>query len=91
MVSGAAAPEPATSHVGPIQLRFRWGAAKGRHNRNPSTRSLRFPGLTATTPRTWAECNLVAIAWVDVGSPAAATQYYISIEYGRPELVFDHS
>ena len=26
---------------------------------------------------------------VYVGSPAAATQYYISIEYGRPELVFD--
>ena len=44
----------------PTRLRFRWGAAKGRHNRNPLTRSLRFPGLTATTPRTWAECNLGA-------------------------------
>ena len=47
----------------PTRLRFRWGAARGRHNRNPSTRSLRFPGLTATTPRTWAECNLGA-AWI---------------------------
>ena len=31
----------------PTRLRFRWGAARGRHNRNPSTRSLWFPGLTA--------------------------------------------
>ena len=28
----------------PTRLRFRWGAARGRHNRNPSTRSLWFPG-----------------------------------------------
>ena len=47
----------------PPQLRFRWGAARGRHNRNPSTRSLRFPGLTAANPRAWAECNLWA-AWI---------------------------
>ena len=47
----------------PTRLRFRWGAARGRHNRNPSTRSLWFPGLTATNPRTWAECNLWA-AWI---------------------------
>ena len=38
----------------PTRLRFRWGAARGRHNRNPSTRSLWFPRLTATNPRTWA-------------------------------------
>ena len=37
----------------PTRLRFRWGVARGRHNRNPSTRSLWFPGLTATNPRTW--------------------------------------
>ena len=47
----------------PTRLRFRWGAARGRHNRNPSTRSLRFPGLTAANPRTWAECNL-RLAWI---------------------------
>ena len=47
----------------PTRLRFRWGAARGRHNRNPSTRSLRFPGLTAANPRTWAECNLRS-AWI---------------------------
>ena len=47
----------------PTRLRFRWGAARGRHNRNQSTRSLWFPGLTATNPRTWAECNLWA-AWI---------------------------
>ena len=35
----------------PTRLRFRWGAARGRHNRNPSTRSLRFPGLTAANPQ----------------------------------------
>ena len=47
----------------PTLLRFRWGVARGRQNRNPSTRSLRFPGLTAANPRTWAECNLGA-AWI---------------------------
>ena len=47
----------------PTRLRFRWGAARGRHNRNPSTRALRFPGLTAANPRMWAECNLGA-AWI---------------------------
>ena len=45
----------------PTRLRFRWGAARGRHNRNPSTRSLRFPGLTAANPRTWAECGASVI------------------------------
>ena len=47
----------------PPQLCFRWGAARGRHHRNPSTRSLRFPRLTAANPRAWAECNLWA-AWI---------------------------
>ena len=47
----------------PTQLCFRWGAARGKHNRNPSTDSLRFPRLTAASPRTWAECNLGA-AWI---------------------------
>ena len=48
----------------PAQLRFRWGVARGsRHNRNPSTPSVRFPRLTAARPQTWAECNLRA-AWV---------------------------
>ena len=50
-------------HPVPVLLRFRWGVARGRHNRNPSTRSLRFPRLTAASPRRWAECNLQA-AWV---------------------------
>ena len=47
----------------PSQLRFRWGAAQGRQNRNPSTCSLRFPRFTYASPRTWAECNLWA-AWI---------------------------
>lgn len=48
----------------PTLLQFRWGAAKGgKHNRNPSLGSLRFPMLTAANPRTWAECNIEA-AWI---------------------------
>ena len=47
----------------PAVLCFRWAAARGGHNRNPSMGSLRFPGLTAANPRTWAECNIRA-AWV---------------------------
>ena len=31
----------------------------------------------------------VAIAWVNTGSTATSTQFYLGIEYGRPELVFD--
>ena len=43
---------------------FRWGPARGNlHNRNPSTDSLKFPMLTAASPRRWAECNVEA-AWV---------------------------
>ena len=35
----------------PTLLCFRWGAARGEHNRNPSMgSSLRFPGLTAKAP-----------------------------------------
>ena len=48
----------------PTLLCFRWGAARGEHNRNPSMgSSLRFPGLTAKAPRKWAECNVRA-AWI---------------------------
>ena len=47
----------------PDMLQFRWGPAKGDHNRNPSQGSLRFTMLTATSPRKWAECNVRA-AWV---------------------------
>ena len=47
----------------PTLLCFRWGAARGEHNRNPSMGSLRFRGLTAAIPRTWAECNIWA-AWI---------------------------
>ena len=47
----------------PPLLCFRWGAARGDHNRNPSMDSLRFPGLTYDNPRRWAECNIWA-AWI---------------------------
>ena len=48
-------------HVPPL-LRFRWGAARGRHNRNPSKGLLCFSRLTANPP-TWAKCNIEA-AWI---------------------------
>ena len=47
----------------PDLLHFRWGAARGRHNRNPSSGALRFKMLSAASPRSWAECNVRA-AWV---------------------------
>ncbi len=47
----------------PDLLHFRWGPAKGDHNRDPSSGSLRFGMLTSASPRKWAECNVRA-AWV---------------------------
>ena len=45
----------------PDLLHFRWGPAKGNHNRNPSSGLLWFKMLS--TPRIWAECNVRA-AWI---------------------------
>ena len=47
----------------PDLLHFRWGQARGPHNRDPSSGSLRFQMLTPAAPPTWAECNVRA-AWV---------------------------
>lgn len=47
----------------PPLLHFRWGQAKGNHNRDPSPGSVRFKMLNPASPRKWAECNVRA-AWV---------------------------
>ncbi len=47
----------------PDSLHFRWGPAKGDHNRDPSSGPLRFKMLTHASPRKRAECNVRA-AWV---------------------------
>ena len=47
----------------PDLLHFRWGQARGDHNRDPSSGSLRFKMLPPAAPGKWAECNVRA-AWV---------------------------
>ena len=47
----------------PDLLHFRWGPARGNHNRNPSSGLLRFRMLSTASPRSWAECNVRA-AWI---------------------------
>ena len=47
----------------PDLLHFRWGQARGDHNRDPSSASRRFKTLTSAQPGKWAECNVRA-AWV---------------------------
>ena len=47
----------------PELLRFGYPPGRGQHNRNPSAGPLRFPMLSAVSPRRWSQCNVRA-AWV---------------------------
>ena len=47
----------------PDLLHFRWGPARGDHNRNPSSGSLVFKMLSAASQESWAVCNVRA-AWI---------------------------